>query len=97
MVYTEIPKNLKANNDECLVLNKTIYGLIQSAREFYNKLVFELKDCDFQGSLVDPRLWIKHSNQGIVIIAIYVNDCLILGDDVNINEVIEELRIVILV
>jgi Reverse transcriptase (RNA-dependent DNA polymerase) len=75
-----------------LILSKTIYGLVQSAREFYNKLVFALKDCGFQGSLVDPCLWIKNFNQGIVIIAIYINDCLITGDDSNIIEVIEELK-----
>jgi Reverse transcriptase (RNA-dependent DNA polymerase) len=75
-----------------LSVNKTIYGLVQSAREFYNNLVSALKDCGFQGSLVDPCLWIKHFNQGIVIIAIYVNDCLIIGDDLKINEVMEELK-----
>jgi hypothetical protein len=51
-----------------------------------------LKDCGFQGSLLDPCLWSKHINPGIVIIAIYVKDCLIIGDDSNINEVIEELK-----
>jgi histone deacetylase 1/2 len=91
-IYMEIPKGMEASLDECLILNKTIYGLVQSAREFYNKLVSALKDCGFQGSLVDPCLWIKHFNQGIVIIAIYVDDCLIIGDDSKINEVIEELK-----
>jgi Reverse transcriptase (RNA-dependent DNA polymerase) len=88
----EIPKGMDASVDECLILNKTIYGLVQSARKFYNKLVSALKDYGFQGSLVDPCLWIKHFNQGIVIIAIYVDDCLIIGDDLKINEVIEELK-----
>jgi Reverse transcriptase (RNA-dependent DNA polymerase) len=88
----EIPKGMEGSIDECLILNKTIYGLVQSAREFYNKLVSALKDCAFQGSLVDPCLWIKHFNQVIVIIAIYVDDCLIVGDDSKINEVIEELK-----
>jgi Reverse transcriptase (RNA-dependent DNA polymerase) len=91
-IYMEIPNGMEANIDECLILNKTIYGLVQSAREFYNKLVSALKDCDFQGSLVDPCLWIKRFNQGIVIIAIYVDDCLIIGDDLNMNKVIEELK-----
>jgi hypothetical protein len=54
--------------------------------------VSALKDCGFQGSLVDPCLWIKHFNQGIVRIAIYVDDCMIIGDDLNIDEVIEELK-----
>jgi Reverse transcriptase (RNA-dependent DNA polymerase) len=55
-IYMEIPKGMEASVDECLILNKTIYGLVQSAREFYNKLVSALKDCGFQGSLVDPCL-----------------------------------------
>jgi hypothetical protein len=33
-IYMEIPNGMKANIDECLILNKTIYGLVQSAREF---------------------------------------------------------------
>jgi Reverse transcriptase (RNA-dependent DNA polymerase) len=48
-----ISKGMDANNDECLILNKTMYGLAQSAREFYNKLVPVLKDCGYQGILVD--------------------------------------------
>jgi len=85
-------KGMDATNEECLILNKTIYGLVQSAREFYNKLVSALKDCGFQGSLVDPCLWIRHFDQGIVMIAIYVDNCLIVGDDANIKNVIEELK-----
>jgi Reverse transcriptase (RNA-dependent DNA polymerase) len=33
-IYMEIPKGMEASIDECLILNKTIYGLVQSAREF---------------------------------------------------------------
>jgi hypothetical protein len=54
--------------------------------------VSALKDCGFQGSLVDLCLWIKHFDQGTVIIPIHVGNCLIIGDDGNINKVIEELK-----
>jgi hypothetical protein len=37
-IYVEIPKGMVANENECLILKKTIYGLVQSAREFYKKL-----------------------------------------------------------
>jgi Reverse transcriptase (RNA-dependent DNA polymerase) len=46
-IYMEIPKGMGASVDECLILNKIIYGLVQSAREFYNQLVSALKDCGF--------------------------------------------------
>ena len=31
-IYMEIPKGMKANDNEFLILNKIIYGLVQSAR-----------------------------------------------------------------
>jgi hypothetical protein len=37
-IFMEIPKGMKAEKDECLVLHKTIYGLVQSAREFIKRL-----------------------------------------------------------
>ena len=91
-IYMEIPKGMKAEDNECLILNKTIYGLVQSAREFYNKLVSALKDCGFKASSVDPCLWIKYSNHGIVLIAIYVDDCLMVGREPDIDDVIEKLK-----
>jgi Reverse transcriptase (RNA-dependent DNA polymerase) len=37
-IYMEIPNGTEASIDEYLILNKTIYGLVQSVREFCNKL-----------------------------------------------------------
>jgi hypothetical protein len=34
----EIPKGMEVNENEYLILEKTIYGLAQSAREFYKNL-----------------------------------------------------------
>jgi hypothetical protein len=74
-IYMEIPKGMEANEKECLILKKTIYGLVQSAREFYKKLVLALKGCDFQGNSVDPCLWTKYTGHGIVFVGIYVDNC----------------------
>jgi len=91
-IYMEIPKGMEAEKGKCLVLKKTIYGLVQSAREFYNKLVLSLKDCGFCGSSVDPCLWIKHSDLGIVMVAVYVDDCLVVGNEKAIDDMIECLK-----
>jgi hypothetical protein len=50
---------MEVGNGKCLVLKKTIYGLVQSARQLYVKVVKALKSCGFTGSLVDPCLWVK--------------------------------------
>ena len=88
----EIPKGLKAEENECLLLKKTIYGLVQSARKFNRKLVSALKECSFKGNSVDPCLWTK-SNHGIVLLGVYVDDCLVIGSNEGIDEVINGLKI----
>ena len=91
-IFMEIPQGMDADKEDCLSLNKTIYGLVQSARQFYIKLVEALKSCGFKGSEVDPCLWTKHSSLGMVMMAIYVDDCLTIGTDEAIEEVINALK-----
>ena len=62
------------------------------ARQFYKKLIEGLKNCRFSGGFIDPCLWIKRGPLGIVMIAIYVDDCLAIGDEEVIKEVIDMLK-----
>jgi hypothetical protein len=91
-IYMKIPKRIEASENECLILKKTIYGLVQSAREFYKKLVLALKGCGFQGISVDPCLWTKYTENGIVFVGIYVYDYLVIGNENGINDVIDGLK-----
>jgi Reverse transcriptase (RNA-dependent DNA polymerase) len=83
---------MEASMDENLFLKKTIYGLVQSARQFYVKLVEALKGCGFNGSQDDPYLWIKNSSSGIVLFAFCVDDSLTIGTDKAIDDVVESLK-----
>jgi hypothetical protein len=38
-IYMNIPEGMNEDQDHCLQLKKTIYGLVQSARESYKKFV----------------------------------------------------------
>jgi Reverse transcriptase (RNA-dependent DNA polymerase) len=91
-IFMEIPKGMEANKNECLILKRTIYDLVQSAREFYNKLVLSLKGCGFKGSPIDPYLLIKHSNLRIVMVAVYVDDFLFVGSEKGIEAMIKYLK-----
>jgi hypothetical protein len=66
----EIPSDMEVGKRKFLVLKKTIYGLVHSARRFYFRLFKALKSCGFTESLVDPCLWLKQFNSGIVMMAI---------------------------
>jgi hypothetical protein len=51
-----------------------------------------LKYCEFKSDEIDPCLWTKHSSLGMVMIAIYVDDCFIIGTEEAIEEVINALK-----
>jgi hypothetical protein len=57
------------------VLKKKHNRLVQSARQYYVQPLEAQKGCGFEGSKVDPCLWVKNSSSGIVLMDIYVNDC----------------------
>jgi hypothetical protein len=92
-MFMEIQYGMEVNNGKCLFLeNKKLYRLVQIARQFYVQLVKALKSCGFTGSLVDPCLWVKNSNSGIVMMAISMDNCLTIVSDDGIKEVIEDLK-----
>jgi hypothetical protein len=49
-----LPKGMNSNPDDCLLLTKTIYGLVQSTREFYKKLISVLTLIGFKENKSDP-------------------------------------------
>ncbi len=79
-IYMDCPQGMEGGGpDKCVKLQKTIYGLVQSARMFFKKLIQKLKDIGFQQSQADPCLMTWKSELGVVYIAIYVDDCYCVG------------------
>ena len=90
-IYMEAPKGIGAKEDEVVILEQTIYGLVQSARQFWKKLTGVLKSIGFKGGDINPCLLFKETEKGLVLIGIYIDDLLIIRDDCDINEVIEDI------
>ena len=89
-IYMDCPPGLDAEPDECVQLNHTIYGLVQSARQFFKKLEKCMKDLGYVPSEVDPCLLVKRGTKNeIAFVAIYVDDCLFIGDENLIQETIK--------
>ena len=91
-IYMECPDGIGAKPDEVVLLQQTIYGLVQSARQFYLKTVKILRELGFEGGTVDPCLWRRKDKNGLVLIALYVDDCLCIGHTKAINEAIHDLK-----
>jgi hypothetical protein len=91
-IYMNVPKGMSQDDNTCLLLKKTIYGLVQSAREFCNKLLSSLKSMGFTENKSDPCLLSRWINGKLIMIGIYVDDCLVVGKEDQIHEVIQGLK-----
>jgi Reverse transcriptase (RNA-dependent DNA polymerase) len=45
-IYINAPDGVDIKGNKCLRLKKTIYGLVQSARELYKRLICDLSTLD---------------------------------------------------
>jgi hypothetical protein len=79
-VYMELPEGHRLNGETCR-LNKSIYGLKQASRAWNKKLDKQLKEFGFSQSSFDPCVYFKITNGKILIIAVYVDDLLLLSND----------------
>ena len=58
-IYMNCPEGIEHKEDEAVLLQQTIYGLVQSAHQFWKKLVKVLKSIGFEETDIDPCLLIK--------------------------------------
>ena len=79
-------------DDEVLLLQHSIYGLVQAARQYYKKFISVLKKLNFEGGYPDPCLMTRRTEKGVVFIAIWVDDSLLVGNQMAIDETINDLK-----
>lgn len=77
----------------CLKLEKSLYGLVQAARQWWKDIkAFLVEELNFVCSNADPCLLYRTSASGTVFVWLYVDDFLLVGDDEAIEEAIEEIK-----
>ncbi|KAG7528484.1 GAG-pre-integrase domain [Arabidopsis suecica] len=100
-IYMRLPegielkdKDKKGSRDQyCIRLNKSLYGLKQSGRMWYNRLSDYLVREGYKNDPISPCIFIKKfANKGFVIIAVYVDDLNILGTSGEITQTVEYLK-----
>ncbi|KAG7528190.1 GAG-pre-integrase domain, partial [Arabidopsis suecica] len=101
IIYMRLPegielkdKDKKVSRDQyCIRLNKSLYGLKQSGRMWYNRLSDYLVREGYKNDPISPCIFIKKfANEGFVIIAVYVDDLNILGTSGEIAQTVEYLK-----
>ena len=77
-IYMKIPEgydeliNPRVDKEDCLILQKAIYGLVQAARQFWKKIVDKMQEGGFKLSEADPCMLYKEDEKGVCIIIIYI-------------------------
>jgi hypothetical protein len=69
------------SNEYCLLLKKSLYGLVQAARQWWKKITEVLKKAGFEPSPADPCLFVKKQkgNEPPAFIILYVDDGGVIG------------------
>jgi hypothetical protein len=86
-VYMKTPDginlvNLTVESDEMLKLTRALYGLKQAPRQWKNKVDIMMKKLGFTQSKTDNAVYFKDG----CIVAVYVDDLMIVGKNVQITE-----------
>ncbi|KAJ0881424.1 putative RNA-directed DNA polymerase [Helianthus annuus] len=90
----KLPNSCKSSSREHLSikLNKSLYGLKQSGRMWYNRLSEYLSKEGYKNDSVCPCIFIKRSGSEYVIIAVYVDDMNIIGTPGELQKAVEYLK-----
>ncbi|KAM0029215.1 putative RNA-directed DNA polymerase [Helianthus debilis subsp. tardiflorus] len=83
-VYMRIPPgydNDKGGEAKVCRLRKSLYGLKQASRNWYQKFTSALLDLDFKQSYADHSLFIYKSEDVFVAALIYVDDVIVVGNN----------------
>ena len=94
-VYLKCPEGMTLASDECLEVRKGLYGLVASARIFWRHFSQHLT-CDIDGfiqSTSDQCIFYKIGRHGPIIILLYVDDSLCVGDSRDIEETMNLIRL----
>ncbi|KAL0346573.1 UNVERIFIED_CONTAM: Retrovirus-related Pol polyprotein from transposon TNT 1-94 [Sesamum calycinum] len=100
-IYMRIPEGLKMpealkskpRHMYSIKLKRSLYGLKQSGRMWYNRLSEYLIKKGFCHNQISPCLFIKRTESGFVIIAVYVDDLNIIGSPEEIRQAADYLKI----
>ncbi|KAL0415672.1 UNVERIFIED_CONTAM: Copia protein [Sesamum latifolium] len=99
-IYMELPERFhlpKAYNSSCreyysIKLNKSLYGLKQSGRMWYNRLSDYLLKEGYKNDPICPCIFMRRSGNEFVIIAVYVDDLNIIGTPEELSRAINCLK-----
>jgi hypothetical protein len=84
--------NSKSQNMYSIKLQRSLYGLKQSGRMWYNRLSEYLLKEGFENNPICPCVFIKKSESGFAIVAVYVDDLNLVGTPEELTKTADYLK-----
>jgi hypothetical protein len=81
-VYIQPPPSYPDSHNQVCRLRRALYGLKQAPRAWFAKFSSVVAQQGFIPSSYDSALFIRHTSTGITLILLYVDDMIIIGDDI---------------
>jgi hypothetical protein len=87
-IWMDQPKGFEVGGKtKACHLQKALNGLKQAPRAWHLKLTKEMSGLGFEPSSADPSLFIRKSEGSITYVAVWVDDCLVVGSESDVTEV----------
>ena len=86
----DLPDVEKVGTGKVMELKKSLYGLKEAGRLWYQMLKGALLDVGFISGTFDPCLF-RHKSREMFIL-VYVDDCIIAGSDDDIEWVVKKIK-----
>ena len=92
-IYMEQPEGFIITGKEHLVcrLHRALYGLKQASRAWYIKIDQFLTSKEFVACCSDPNLYVKKEGNCFIILALYVDDTILVSNNITFLEAIKKL------
>ncbi|XP_055822050.1 uncharacterized protein LOC129890538 [Solanum dulcamara] len=72
----------QGKGEKVCLLEKAFYGLKQASRAWYSRIDDHLLSLEFERSVSEVTLYVKHKGTDLLIVSLYVNDLLEIGNNV---------------
>ncbi len=93
-VYLKCPDGYNLEDDECLKVMKGMYGLCQSSRAFWFRISSFLTspEVGMKQSSTDQCLFVKHSDNGLSVLLLYVDDSAIFAKKEDVEWLFDKIK-----
>ena len=82
-VYMQPPPSLSIEPNKVRHLRRALYGLKQALRAWFAKFSSTISHLGYIASHYDSALFLRHTDKGTILLLLYVDDMIIIGNNLS--------------